>query len=85
MLRLDDNSFLEPNGEIDVRIAFENENVVIFDKPSGMPVHPSIKHQGDTLGNYFAYLYPKLTFRPINRRKRLKHWKNGCAPVSNGV
>ncbi len=70
LLRLDDNSFLEPNGELDVRIAFENENVVIFDKPSGMPVHPSIKHQGDTLGNYFAYLYPKLTFRPINRLDR---------------
>ena len=29
LLRLDDNSFLESNGELDVRIAFENENVVI--------------------------------------------------------
>ncbi len=67
ILKLEDSSFLEPNGELEAVIAYEDENVVIFNKPSGMPVHPSIKHQGDTLGNYFAYLYPELTFRPINR------------------
>lgn len=70
ILRLDDTSLLEPNGKLDVRIAFENENLVVFDKPSGMPVHPSVKHQGDTLGNYFAYVYPDLTFRPVNRLDR---------------
>jgi len=67
ILKLEDSSFLEPSGELEAVIAYEDENVVIFNKPSGMPVHPSIKHQGDTLGNYFAYLYPELTFRPINR------------------
>ena len=67
LLSFEDSKYLEPNGNLDVKIAFENENVVIFDKPSGMPVHPSIKHQGDTLGNFFAYRYPSLTFRPINR------------------
>lgn len=70
ILRLDDTSLLEPNGKLNVKIAFENENLVVFDKPSGMPVHPSIKHQGDTLGNYFAYVYPDLTFRPVNRLDR---------------
>lgn len=66
ILKCPDVSLLEPNGELNVHIAFENENVVVFDKPAGMPVHPSIKHQGDTLGNFFAYLYPQLTFRPVN-------------------
>lgn len=70
ILKCPDVSRLEPNGELNVPIAFENENVVVFDKPAGMPVHPSIKHQGDTLGNFFAYLYPQLTFRPINRLDR---------------
>lgn len=70
VLRLEDTSFLEPNGALNVRIAYENENLTVFDKPGGMPVHPSIKHQGDTLGNYFAYLYPDLTFRPVNRLDR---------------
>lgn len=70
VLRIIDTSLLEPNGSLNVPIAFETENLVVFDKPGGMPVHPSVKHQGDTLGNYFAYLYPDLTFRPVNRLDR---------------
>lgn len=69
-LRIEDTSLLEPNGKLDVPVAFENENLIVFNKPAGMPVHPSIKHQGDTLGNFFAYLYPDLTFRPVNRLDR---------------
>lgn len=49
---------------------FENENLIVFNKPAGMPVHPSIRHQGDTLGNYFSSLFPELTFRPVNRLDR---------------
>lgn len=67
ILNLSDEKFLDPNPELKACIIFENEDIVIFDKPAGMPVHPSIRHQGDTLGNYFAYLYPDLTFRAINR------------------
>lgn len=70
ILRLEDDGALEPNGSLNVPIAFENESLVIFDKPGGMPVHPSIKHQGDTLGNYFSYRCPELTFRPVNRLDR---------------
>lgn len=70
ILRFSDSSFLEPDGSRNVPVAFENESLVVFDKPTGMPVHPSIKHQGDTLGNFFAYRYPNLTFRPVNRLDR---------------
>jgi len=70
VLSFEDTKILEPNGNLDVEIAFENENLIVFDKPVGMPVHPSIKHQGDTLGNFFAYKYPDLTFRPVNRLDR---------------
>ena len=70
VLRFEDSSFLEPNGKLSVGTAYEDENIIIFDKPGGMPVHPSIKHQGDTLGNYFAYRFPGLTFRPVNRLDR---------------
>ena len=69
-LQWEDEKFLEPNGDIFADTAFENDSVVIFDKPTGMPVHPSAKHYGDTLGNYFAYKYPDLTFRPVNRLDR---------------
>lgn len=62
-----DESLLEPNGILKVPIVYEDEGVIVFDKPAGMPVHPSHKHQGDTLGNCFAAIFPDLTFRPINR------------------
>lgn len=73
ILNLKDEKFLDANPDLKnskIKIAYEDENLVVFNKPAGMPVHPSIKHQGDTLGNYFAYLYPDLTFRPINRLDR---------------
>lgn len=62
-----DDSLLEPNSGLKVPIAYEDESVIVFDKPAGIPVHPSHKHQGDTLGNCFAAMFPTLTFRPVNR------------------
>lgn len=67
VLRFEDSSLLEPNPALNIPVVFENERLVVFNKPAGVPVHPSIKHQGDTLGNYFAHLFPGLTFRPVNR------------------
>lgn len=70
VLKCNEGKVLEPNRELHVPIVFENENVVVFDKPYGMPVHPSIKHQGDTLGNFFAAVFEGVTFRPVNRLDR---------------
>lgn len=67
VLNCGEYSEIEPNGELKADIVFENENIIIFDKPSGMPVHPSVRHRSDTLANLFAYLYPRLTFRSVNR------------------
>ncbi len=53
-----------------VPIIYEDENFIIFNKPAFMPVHPSVKHQGDTLGNFFSHHCKGLTFRPINRLDR---------------
>ena len=76
-----DESLLEPNSDLTVPVAYEDENLVIFNKPAGMPVHPSIKHQGDTLGNCFSAMYPQLTFRPINRLD--KDTSGLCAAAKN--
>lgn len=40
---------------------------MVFDKPPGLAVHPSIVHYGDTLGNLYAALYPNSAFRPVHR------------------
>ena len=69
-ISIDDLTSIEASGGLCVPVVYEDEHVIIFNKPHSMPVHPSIKHRHDTLGNYFAYLLPGLTFRPINRLDR---------------
>ncbi len=76
---LEDKKVLQGTKGIEVPILFEDEDCVIYDKPPFMPVHPSHKHQGDTLGNSFAYTYKGLTFRPINR---LDRDTSGCCVIA---
>lgn len=64
---LEDSGGAEPNGNVSAKIAFEDEDVVIFEKPPEVPVHQSFGHRNDTLANLFAALYPERPFRAINR------------------
>lgn len=66
----DDSESAEPNPGLNAPIVYEDEDIVVFNKPPYMPVHPSIRHRGDTLANLFAAKYPGLPFRPINRLDR---------------
>lgn len=70
VLDITDENEIIPNGELSVPVVFENDSVIVFDKPQGMPVHPSMNHYEDTLGNYFSWMFPDLTFRPVNRLDR---------------
>lgn len=65
-----DKSVQDANPALAVPIAYEDEDIIVFDKPHNMPVHPSHRHRGDTLGNFFSAHCPGLTFRPINRLDR---------------
>lgn len=58
---------IEPNPALHVPAVFEDDDVIFFDKPAGMPVHPSLSHHGDTLGNACAAQYPGMTFRAVYR------------------
>lgn len=58
---------IEPVETLEVPVIFENDAVIVFDKPCGMPVHPSARHRNDTLANFFAARYPEMTFRAVNR------------------
>lgn len=74
---------LEANPELLAPTVFENESVVVYDKPVNMPVHPSQLHGNDTLGNLFAAQYGELTFRPITRLD--KDTSGLCAVAKNGL
>lgn len=69
-ITLDDEKTLVPNPELDVEAAYEDDDIVVFNKPANMATHPSIYHYRDTLGNCFAAKYPDCSFRAINRLDR---------------
>ncbi len=52
-------------------IVYEDEDVMVIDKPPGMPTHPSAGHHGDTLANGLAYYFKskgeERVFRAVNR------------------
>ena len=55
-------------------IRYEDDDVMVLDKPPFMPVHESKLHQEDTLANLFAGICEQrgqpLAFRPVNRLDR---------------
>lgn len=76
---IEDKNEIKPNGELYAKILYEDDDAIVFDKPAGMPTIPSHGHYEDTLGNYFTYLYPKTTYRPVNRLDRNT---SGCVLIA---
>lgn len=58
------------NGQLKVSAVYEDDDIIVYNKPSGMPVHESALHRNDTLSNYFAFRFPGLPFRGVNRLDR---------------
>ncbi|MEG1870148.1 MAG: RluA family pseudouridine synthase [Oscillospiraceae bacterium] len=57
-----------------VQVVYDDDDLLIYNKPPFMPVHPSCGHIHDTLCNVFATYCDKqdidLSFRPVNRLDR---------------
>ena len=66
------NEIVPIKGELD--ILFEDEHIILINKPPFMPVHPTKIHQEDTLANILCYYMQQkdeyYTFRAINRLDR---------------
>ena len=67
----DVNLHIEPV-DLDIDIVYEDDDLVVVNKPYGMPTIPSHNHQGDTLANALTYRYrdQNFVFRAINRLDR---------------
>ena len=48
-----------------VSIAFENEDIVLVNKPAGLVIHPCHGHYSDTLLSYLAWHYRLLPEQPL--------------------
>lgn len=55
----------------ELKIVYEDEDIIIIDKPSGMPTHPSAGNYSNTLANALMYYFnskgEEHTFRAVNR------------------
>lgn len=78
---MQDEKRLEENTSLNIPIVYDDDDIVVFDKPAGVPVHPSINHYNDTLGNYFSAVYKEVSFRPVNRLD--KDTSGLCAVAKN--
>ena len=55
--------------DIPLDVLYEDDDILLVNKPLGMPTHPSQGHYGDTLANAVMYRYRDFdfTFRAITR------------------
>lgn len=60
--------------ELPFQIVYEDDCMLIVNKPANMPVHPSYNHRDDSLANGIAYYYNQKgivsAFRAVNRLDR---------------
>lgn len=60
--------------EMDLDILYEDEDILVINKPAGMPVHPSMGNYENTLANgiawYFSQRGEDFVYRCINRLDR---------------
>ena len=59
-----------PNPGLDAPILYDDDDLVVFNKPAGIPVHRSNGHNDDTLENLFAALFPETAFHAVSRLDR---------------
>ncbi len=54
-----------------LKVVYEDEDILVVDKPSGLAMHPTHNHQGDTLANeisaYFSEKGKNVVFRAVGR------------------
>lgn len=66
----EDNNNILPV-KMPLNIIYEDEAMLIIDKPAGMPVHPSMLHYDNSLSNGVKYYFDSIglnkKIRPVNR------------------
>lgn len=66
----EDNSNIIPT-KMSLEIVYEDDWLLVINKPAGITIHPSILHFNDSLSNGIRYYFDEINFkkkiRPINR------------------
>lgn len=70
-IKIEDSGKIARPMKIDLQIPYEDEDIIVLNKPPFMPVHESRNHIGDTLANFVAYHCGEGTaFRAVYRLDR---------------
>ena len=63
-----------PPAKLPLNILYEDEDIIVLNKPAGMPIHPSINNYTNSLANALAWYYQEqhkpFIFRCCNRLDR---------------
>lgn len=63
-----------PPAELPLKIIYEDEDLLVLDKPADMPIHPSMNNYENSLANALAWYFQQkneaFVFRCINRLDR---------------
>lgn len=63
-----------PPVQLDFAIVYEDEDIMVVNKPADMPIHPSLNNYYNSLANGLAYYFEKqgkpFVFRCVNRLDR---------------
>lgn len=81
----EDNANVVPT-KMDLKIIYEDEWLLIVNKPAGIAIHPSILHYADSLSNgvkfYFDSIGLPKKIRPVNRldfnTSRISYFRKMC-------
>ena len=69
----EDNTNIVPT-KMDLKIIFEDDWLLVLNKPAGFAIHPSVLHYEDSISNGVKYYYDRIglnkKIRPVNRLDR---------------
>ncbi|MCD7872095.1 MAG: RluA family pseudouridine synthase [Clostridiales bacterium] len=67
-IRIENSGHMPAPSQIQIKTIYEDEDILVADKPPFMPVHESRNHRGDTLSNAVAaYIKEDTAFRAVYR------------------
>lgn len=73
-IKEEDSSEKIPPVKLDFEIVYEDEDIMVVNKPADMPIHPSLNNYYNSLANGLAYYFQQqgkaFVFRCVNRLDR---------------
>jgi len=57
----------EPDVSNDLKLVFEDENILVINKPSPLPMHPSGRFNRNTLTHFLKLAFPNQTLKIVHR------------------